>query len=248
MKMIFHDKLQDKLEKYYKYGSFRTRIFHRLRVEYINSLFKKYKVKNSKVLDVGCSAGIYSVLAARENTEVTGIDPDKVTLARLKDWLKEEKLKNTTAVLGAAEKLPFSNGYFDFIVCSEVLEHVQDIKKSVEEMYRVLKPGGLIFLSMPNKFGFDYVFLAKYLKKHEKDEDPHTQFSPKRIKSLFPNFEIVEEAGNGILPVPWRYLPRITMHKPISVIYYQADKLLGKTPLKFLGTNYFLVLRNPTGS
>jgi 2-polyprenyl-6-hydroxyphenyl methylase/3-demethylubiquinone-9 3-methyltransferase len=250
MAIIFHDDFQKELEKYFQYGSYRTRLFHRLRIERIKSFFKKYRVKNAKILDVGCSAGAHSIDIASENEAVVGFDPEVSALKKFGAWVKERKLKNLTIDEGVAEKMPYPNNYFDLVVCSEVLEHVQNIKKSVSEMFRVLKPGGLLFLSMPNKFGFDYVFLArKYYREHGKPcPDPHTHFSPSKIRSLLPTFNLLEEHGNGIIAIPWRFLPRITRHKLISFAYYNLDRLLGKTPLKFFGTNYFLVLQKPLGN
>lgn len=247
MAIIFHDGLQKDLEKYFKYGSHRTRLFHRLRINLMRELLERHKVKDLNILDVGCSAGAHAILASQNNTSVVGIDPDVPSLNKFKRWIKQKKINNIKVLEGVAEKIPYPDNHFDTIICSEVLEHVQDIKKSVDEIYRVLKPEGLLFLSMPNKLGFDYIFLERYLNKHSKDNDPHTQFSPKRIKSLFPKFKIIREYGNGILMVPWRFLPRITMHKPISFLYYHLDKIAGRTPLKLLGTNYFLVLQKTSG-
>jgi len=52
------------------------------------------------------------------------------------------------------EKLPFQDDEFDFVNMSEVIEHVEDPKKVMSEVYRVLKPGGKVYVSVPNRFGF----------------------------------------------------------------------------------------------
>lgn len=49
-----------------------------------------------------------------------------------------------------AQNLPFRDGVFDKIVCTEVLEHIPDDKAGIRELVRVLKPGGLIAVSVPN--------------------------------------------------------------------------------------------------
>ena len=51
---------------------------------------------------------------------------------------------------GVAEALPYADQSFDFIHCITVLEHVEDVEKSLLEMYRVLKPNGMIYLHTPN--------------------------------------------------------------------------------------------------
>ena len=52
-------------------------------------------------------------------------------------------------MMASATRLPFRDGTFDKIVCTEVLEHIPDDKGSISEMLRVLKPGGLIAISVP---------------------------------------------------------------------------------------------------
>jgi len=245
MSTIFHDNLQRNLEKYYQYKGSSTRLFHRLRIDQLSRFHRKYKIKNFRILDVGCSAGGLSVPIASKNKEVVGIDLDVPALKKFRSWVKNSNIKNTKIDKGIAEKLSYSNNYFDLVVCSEVLEHVQNIEESVNEIYRVLKPKGLLFLSMPNKYGFPYVYLAisYFLKNKKRNPDPHTHFGPSRMKSLFPKFELLEEAGNGIIPLSLGVIKLITDNPTLSSAYYKSDKFLSKTPLNFFATNYFLVLQ-----
>ena len=53
-----------------------------------------------------------------------------------------------------ATKLPFDAHRFDVVILSEVLEHVIDQKRCVQEIYRVLKPNGYLMLTTPNSGGF----------------------------------------------------------------------------------------------
>ena len=55
---------------------------------------------------------------------------------------------------GVAESLPFPDNSFDFINMSEVLEHIDSPEKGLAEAFRVLRPGGSMYLSAPNRFGF----------------------------------------------------------------------------------------------
>ena len=54
--------------------------------------------------------------------------------------------------------LPFSNNEFDFIICNHVLEHIPDDKKAMQELYRVLKPGGSAILQVPYKADLEITF------------------------------------------------------------------------------------------
>jgi len=248
MAIIFHDDYQKSLEIYFNYG-YRTRLFHRLRIEQIISLMKKYQIRDMSILDVGCSSGALSMRAASFNKQITGIDPEDKGIVKFKQWRRQKNILNTKIDKGVTENLPYKENSFEAIICSEVLEHVQDIKKSVDEMYRVLKPKGFLFLSMPNKFGFDWWFLMirHYRETGKRSTDPHTFFYPAKTRTFFTQFNILEEKGNGIIIFPWRFLARIPRHKPISFLYYHLDRLLGKTPLKFFGTNYFFVLQKTSG-
>jgi len=82
------------------------------------------------------------------------MDYDLESLQRAKYMLNlmdnENETKGEWAVLqGNAVRLPFRDGAFDKIICSEVLEHVLDDKQGVRELFRVLKEGGELAVSVP---------------------------------------------------------------------------------------------------
>lgn len=105
--------------------------------------------RNDKVLEVGCGNGYYLSLLNRLGMELTlvGIDNDKMALSDAKKFIWERGVK---LIFSAAEKLPFRDDSFDKVIMSEVIEHVQDEKKSLKEIYRVLKKGGILTLTTPN--------------------------------------------------------------------------------------------------
>lgn len=92
---------------------------------------------SAKVLDVGCGKRPYRMyLDPRRVTIYVGIDSDPTSDADL-------------LVSGAQHGWPFQNQTFDAIICTEVLEHVHDPQVFIGELSRVLKPGGLLILSVP---------------------------------------------------------------------------------------------------
>ncbi len=104
--------------------------------------------KGGKFLDVGCGAGYAMRKAAEEfGCNCFGIDPDPGShgVGRY-DSGSSTGLK---IVQGFAETLPYPDNEFDVVYCSHVLEHVTNEKKSLEEMKRVLKPGGTLIIGMP---------------------------------------------------------------------------------------------------
>jgi len=107
------------------------------------------KTKPKKVLDAGCGRGFYvnSLSYYDFIKEIHGIDLNSTYLAIAKNNIIGNKrifLKQSSIYT-----LPYPDNYFDFIICSEVIEHVDD-KKAISEIYRVLKKGGKLIITVPN--------------------------------------------------------------------------------------------------
>ena len=113
-------------------------------------LIERYLLPSAKsFLDCGCGTGQY-VLALRErfNVEAHGIefDEEKVNQAHANVVLK-------TAVTRAdLQAIDFPANSWDYALLNEVLEHIPDDKKALEEVYRILRPGGLLFVFSPNRW------------------------------------------------------------------------------------------------
>lgn len=104
--------------------------------------------KTDRILDLACGTGFGSdILAAHTSGLVIGGDiADEAVNDCAGNFqrpnLRFEKLDGT--------KLPYEDGYFDKIVSFETIEHTTEYKKMLEEFHRVLKPGGIAFISTPN--------------------------------------------------------------------------------------------------
>lgn len=103
-----------------------------------------------KVLDIGCGAGFTAEFLAMRGARVVGIDPTESALRVAEMHAKECDL-NIQYVVGSAEQLPFPEDTFDVVVCVDVLEHVVSLEKSLQEAWRVLKPGGHLFFDTINR-------------------------------------------------------------------------------------------------
>jgi ubiquinone/menaquinone biosynthesis C-methylase UbiE len=105
-----------------------------------------------RVLDVGCSQGIASLLAARHGHHVVGVDVelDRVVYA-LEDRAKETpEVARRVSFLGAsAAALPFGDDSFDTVLLGEILEHLDKPEAVLEEVARVLTPGGAVAITVP---------------------------------------------------------------------------------------------------
>ena len=107
--------------------------------------------KGESILDVGCGDGYYLHLLSNlgiQNLKLTGTDFDKDGLKSAKRNLKNKKI--TLVWSDLMTKTPFRSNSFDKIVMSEVAEHLPDDVKCLKEVYRILKPGGTLCLSVPN--------------------------------------------------------------------------------------------------
>lgn len=117
-------------------------------------------VRGETILDIGF-VGEYEESfvhkrIADKNLESTIIGFDKK--AEFSDRVQDE------AIRGDLFRLPFNNQAFDAVVFAEVLEHITNPVEALSEISRVLSPGGQLFLTTPNPFGF-YRYLRHYLLK-----------------------------------------------------------------------------------
>ena len=113
-----------------------------------------------KILDLGCGFGRHAYEAARRGAHVVALDAgeDEVngvagTFAAMVDAGELSADSTHVGVIqGDALNLPFADGAFDRVICSEVLEHIPDDLAAMKELARVLRPGGTMAITIP-RFG-----------------------------------------------------------------------------------------------
>jgi len=112
-------------------------------------------VKEMQVLDFGCGCGATTVILGRMGAQVVGVDPSLAHVEVANMRLKELCLADTAAVIYVRDtsRLPIANGHFDVVVCYQVLEHIPGPRRPLylQEMWRVLRRGGCLFVSAPNR-------------------------------------------------------------------------------------------------
>jgi 2-polyprenyl-6-hydroxyphenyl methylase/3-demethylubiquinone-9 3-methyltransferase len=102
------------------------------------------------VLDVGCGGGILSEEFAKLGCRVTGIDSSAPSLETARKHAANESL-TIDYHQASGESIPFEANTFDVVVCCDVLEHVDDLEKTLCEVARVLKPGGMFCYDTINR-------------------------------------------------------------------------------------------------
>jgi SAM-dependent methyltransferase len=112
---------------------------------------KRWTVKREvrRVLDLGCGNGSNARFFAQQGYEAHGIDIASAAIELGRAWFASEGLPGDLRV-GSCMELPYENAHFDAVVSHGVLDHLtpDDGLKTMAEVRRVLKPGGLCFLTL----------------------------------------------------------------------------------------------------
>jgi ubiquinone/menaquinone biosynthesis C-methylase UbiE len=103
----------------------------------------------SKVLDLGCGTGRLTIPLAERGYEVHGTDINSDVIDLARDRAQKGHVFAHFAV-SRAEQLPFNDGVFDVCIVDSVLEHVADWKRTLDEVARVLKKGGIAYFDVAN--------------------------------------------------------------------------------------------------
>lgn len=105
-----------------------------------------------RLLDVGCGEGRHCFGALERGAQVVGVDLDLESLRPASGALRargKELGRLAVLIQGDAFRLPFPDGCFDRVICSEVMEHVHDAPGAARELARVTRPGGTVAVTVP---------------------------------------------------------------------------------------------------
>ncbi|HLZ62834.1 MAG TPA: methyltransferase domain-containing protein [Ktedonosporobacter sp.] len=126
-----------------------------LRLDLVNALLKQhnYDLKGKRILDVGCGIGDLSFIFAAQGAHVVGVELNGVKIEHAKDiarkWnFPEEHLTFVDGDVMTLEQMDL--GQFDAIFCLALLEHVQEDQLLLEQLHRMLRPGGFLMLEVPS--------------------------------------------------------------------------------------------------
>lgn len=105
------------------------------------------RFRGNRLLEIGCGLGTDLLQFARGGAEVAGVDLTPVSIELVKTRFAMAGLP-VNAQVADAENLPFSDNSFDVVYSFGVLHHTPDTQKAVDEVLRVLKPGGQIIIML----------------------------------------------------------------------------------------------------
>ena len=202
-------------------------------------LFKKIKkhIKGQpEILDAGCGEGNISLLLAKNNSRVWGIDISKEAIVSAKKKMKMLGLQNrVTFLIEDLERLTL-NKKFDVVVCIEVLEHIKNDNQSIENLFSHLKNKGLAIITVPSKNA--PLYRLKFIKKYDMEVGHLRRYDEKTLtnklkragfeqiilektEGIFRNFLFFTSSGKLLLKFANRFLL-------ISKIFEKIDCLFLK--------------------
>jgi SAM-dependent methyltransferase len=155
------------------------------------AIVNRYK-KGGRILDIGASTGTMLNIFKGHNWETWGVEPSESALRA-----KEKKHKIIKKYFEDA-KLP--QNYFDAVIMNHTLEHMKKPEKVLEKVYRILKPGGVLLVDVPNAGGL----ASKILKDKWPYKLPNehvSQFTRNSLKEIFEKagFDVIHfESRSGI--------------------------------------------------
>jgi SAM-dependent methyltransferase len=170
----------------------------------ITNLFQKQGVR--KILDLGCGSGRHLVYLAKRGFDVYGFDISEYGIKIAKSWLKKEKLKASFKIGDIYKKLPYKDNFFDALIGTQALHHnrITNIRKLIKEIVRILKPGGLVFVTVsrmgpkkdrPKERFWKIKFIAPktYIPlSHDEKGLIHYLFNKKILRKEFKGFKIYD--------------------------------------------------------
>lgn len=113
----------------------------------------------ARILDIGCGSGRHTAAAydldigmvIGADAHIADLEEARSRLQLHAQWCPHHNSHWTLAAMDICA-LPLRSGVFDLVLCSEVLEHIADYRKAIEESVRVLKPGGILVVSVPRRW------------------------------------------------------------------------------------------------
>ncbi|MBF0317300.1 MAG: class I SAM-dependent methyltransferase [Nitrospirae bacterium] len=195
--------------------------------QYINS--------TDTVLDVGCGSGGFLPILADLCAKLVGIDITPSFVEKSRELIERLGLANTDILRESCDHLPFDDSSFDVVVMLDVIHHMEDVRGSLKEVYRVLRPGGYVIVFEPNKLN-PLVYIMCMLDPNERGL---LSLGTKGIyRRLFAPWFTVERIDyNGMLIGPKQ---RLSLAISDLINHKRTVQLLG-----WLNARMFIVLKKP---
>jgi ubiquinone/menaquinone biosynthesis C-methylase UbiE len=154
--------------------------FHRNRARVVRKLVAKYAAAGAPILDAGCGTGL-NLRHLPEGSVGIDINPRNVAVL-------QQRLPQHVVVEGDVEQMPFGDGSFGTILCTEVIEHIPDPAAALAEFRRVLQPGGVLIGSVPAR---SMIWKLRFLSSTCPHSEPfHNEYLPDEVRDMLAGWEV----------------------------------------------------------
>lgn len=213
------------------------------------------------LLDVGVSEGPYREIFAHQISQYVGLEYPQAILDKQPEMWEVQNLNQLVQVFGDGAHLPFRTASVDTVLSTEVLEHVPKPSLLVDEMARVLKPGGRLLITVPfiqplHELPSDYFrFTPSSLKAFAESAGLEVESITPRGNFASANGAMLSQwltrsvgasrrlSDGSVVLSPWRSILLLPLTAIIQVLFHLASKL---TNDQAVCQGYALVARRPT--
>ena len=154
--------------------------FHRNRARVVRKLIATYATPDAPILDAGCGTGL-NLRHLPKGSVGIDINPRNVELL-------QERLPDHRIVEGDVEHLPFADGSFGTVLCTEVIEHIPEPALALSEFARVLRPGGMLVGSVPAR---SLIWKLRFLSSTCPHSEPfHNEYLPHEVREMLAGWDV----------------------------------------------------------
>jgi ubiquinone biosynthesis O-methyltransferase len=243
------------LNELYYYQDLSTKVFHLKRLNLIYETVKTYTEKKvvpiDSALDIGCHVGFCAKMISDLGfRNVLGIDISEEGIAKANSLFAFENAQQKLSYQHiAAEDLALMNKKFDFILCTEVIEHTSDPLKVIDNIKNLLSENGRALITLPNKISMNYLTLIAGKKilgrPFSADILQHLQFPYYKSLKIFrkSGFKVIKTSGTNLFLLD-HMLP-IFAKFPFIL---HLDSILSRVfPFKYFTQSFFMIVKVENG-
>lgn len=156
------------------------------------------KAGAERILDIGCGSGRHTVFLSEKGYQAACLDSSSEAVRLCEKWLAEKNITADVRLGNFLENLPYEDGYFDAVIAVQSIHHaeIENIRKLVGEIKRVLRPGGLIFVTVPSAPDprVSYNAIAPFTLVPQTGTEKglvHYYFMPVTLLGTFSDFKVI---------------------------------------------------------
>ncbi len=234
------------------------RYYHRLKASIVRDFIRNNAKPGASFLDAGGGTGPYCQIAHSTSSfgKIHLLEFDAIELERGRKNLSG--IPNVESEQADLRSVPLPDNSIDVAVCSEVLEHIPNEELAARELFRVMKPGGRILISMPNASSLFYkrvrAKMPSDLLEADMDSLPysewekrrHISFSASNIRNIVKEagFKIVRTYGANVIPLPTSIRERLERIPALFRAFNAFHSVLART-IPSRGSFYFVEAAKP---